>query len=188
MENKSTKKMEGALMIHLGCGEKYIPGFIHVDIRKMPHVDYVASADNLSFLKEGSADLIYACHLLEHFKRSETLRVLKEWHRVLKKGGVLRVAVPDFESLVKIYKKSGDINLILGPLVGRQDYEGNTHFRVFDFKSLSALLVEAGFKNVHRYDWKKTVHKDYDDYSQAYIPHMDKENGTLISLNIECEK
>jgi hypothetical protein len=28
----------------------------------------------------------------------------------------------------------------------------------------------------------------FDDHSQAYIPHMDKENGTLISLNIETIK
>jgi hypothetical protein len=46
----------------------------------------------------------------------------------------------------------------------------------------------VGFKNVHRYDWRQTIHKDYDDFSQAYIPHMDKEHGILISLNVEAEK
>ena len=30
--------------------------------------------------------------------------------------------------------------------------------------------------------------KDYDDYSQAYIPHMDKERGILISLNVEATR
>lgn len=34
--------------------------------------------------------------------------------------------------------------------------------------------------------WKNTEHSQFDDYSQSYIPHMDKINGTLMSLNVEC--
>ncbi|GHV06377.1 hypothetical protein AGMMS50229_11080 [Campylobacterota bacterium] len=49
-------------------------------------------------------------------------------------------------------------------------------------------MTEAGFTNIRRYDWRETEHSGIDDYSQAYIPHMDRENGTLVSLNVECEK
>ncbi len=41
----------------------------------------------------------------------------------------------------------------------------------------SNRLEFSGFDMVKRYDWQKTIHKDYDDHSQAYYPHMDKENG-----------
>ena len=176
------------IKLHLGCGEKFIPGFVHVDARKLPHVDYVGSADNLPMFEDNSVDLIYACHLLEHFKRHETEAVLKEWYRVIKPGGILRLAVPDFEKLVEVYLKTKDLKLIFGPLVGRQDYPENTHYVAFDEKTLSEILSRVGFHNIHRYDWRKTEHKDYDDFSQAYIPHMDKEKGTLISLNMEAEK
>jgi predicted SAM-dependent methyltransferase len=135
-----------------------------------------------------SVDLIYACHLLEHFKRGEVEGVLKEWHRVLKASGILRLAVPDFDRLIEVYRKTKDIKLILGPLVGRQDYPENIHYIIFNFDLLSEFLRDAGFKKVKRYDWRKTIHKDYDDFSQAYIPHMDKENGILISLNVEATK
>lgn len=50
------------------------------------------------------------------------------------------------------------------------------------------VLEDVGFENVRRYNWRETEHALIDDYSQAYIPHMDKENGILISLNIECSK
>ena len=43
-------------------------------------------------------------------------------------------------------------------------------------------------KDYKWYDWEQTEHSKFDDHSQAYIPHMDKENGTLISLNVECIK
>ena len=49
-------------------------------------------------------------------------------------------------------------------------------------------LKSIGFKNVIKYDWRKTEHAMFDDHSQAYIPHMDKETGILMSLNIECYK
>ena len=176
------------IKLHIGCGAKYIPGFIHIDVRKLPHVDYVASADKLNMFDDNSVDLVYACHLLEHFGRNQIYDVLREWHRVLKPGGILRIAVPDFEKLVEVYVNTRNIKLILGLLVGGQDYPENTHYTIFDYAYLAEVLKSVGFKNIRRYDWRQTVHKDYDDFSQAYIPHMDKEHGILVSLNVEAEK
>jgi len=176
------------MKLHLGCGERYIPGFVHVDIRKFLHVDYVASADELSMFEDNSIELVYACHILDHFGRNETEKVLQEWYRVLKPKGVLRVAVSDFKVLAETYLNTENLKLVLGPLYGRQDYPENTHGTAFDYPTLSEFLDRTGFKNVHRYDWRQTIHKDYDDLSQAYIPHMDKENGVLISLNVEAMK
>jgi hypothetical protein len=65
---------------------------------------------------------------------------------------------------------------------------GSTTGPVYDFESLRSTLQTAGFREVRRYDWRDTVHKDFDDYSQAYIPHMDKEAGRLISLNVEADQ
>jgi len=176
------------MKLHIGCGERYIPSFTHIDIRKLPHVDYVASADRLNMFVDDSVDLIYACHILDHFGRNETESVLKEWHRVLKHGGILRVAVSDFEKIAEVYISTKDLKPLLGLLLGKQDYIGNTHGTAFDYHYLSKMLERTGFRNVHRYDWRQTIHKDYDDLSQAYIPHMDKENGILMSLNVEAEK
>ncbi|GIW22085.1 MAG: hypothetical protein KatS3mg068_1092 [Candidatus Sericytochromatia bacterium] len=176
------------MKLHLGCGKRYIPGFVHIDIINYDHIDHVSSIDNLSFIADNSVDLIYNCHVLEHFKRQDVSKVLKEWYRVLKKGGILRTAVPDFEKIVEVYNKYKDLKMVIGPLFGRMDYLYNIHYNVFDFKTLKEELENAGFSNVHRYDWRETIHKDYDDFSQAYIPHMDKENGILISLNVEAVK
>lgn len=62
------------------------------------------------------------------------------------------------------------------------------HKTVWNFTLLSEFLQSNGFSDVRRYDWRKTIHKDYDDHSQAYYPHLDKENGILISLNVEATK
>lgn len=176
------------MKLHLGCGKRFLPGFVHIDAVDYPHVDHVATIDNLSFIQTDSVDLIYNCHVLEHFKRRDVERVLSEWHRVLKPGGTLRVSVPDFSKLCEVYQRENKLDLVIGALFGRQDYLYNIHYNVFDFISLSKSLDQAGFVNVRYYDWRQTEHAGIDDFSQAYIPHMDKEHGTLISLNVECDK
>ena len=55
----------------------------------------------------------------------------------------------------------------------------------YDYNTLSKLLYDTGFTAVKEWDWRTTEHKEYDDHSQAYLPHMDKENGILMSLNVE---
>jgi predicted SAM-dependent methyltransferase len=174
--------------LHLGCGKRHIPGFVHIDAVPYPHIDHVATIDNLNFIPTDSVELIYCCHVLEHFKRNDVVRVLKEWHRVLIPGGKLRVSVPDFAALVQVYAKTPNLKLVIGPLFGRQDYLYNIHYNVFDRASLTEQLKEAGYGSVEPYDWRNTEHASVDDFAQAYIPHMDKDNGVLISLNVEAVK
>jgi len=109
----------------------------------------------------------------------------------LRIDGVLRIAVPDFYQMAKLYLvDSYDLEKFLGPLYGKMVMLKKTiyHKTVYDFNDLKELLEEVGFRNVKKYDWRETEHSEFDDHSQAYIPHMDKENGTLISLNVECLK
>lgn len=121
---------------------------MHIDAVDYPHVDHVSAIDRLPFLQDNSVELIYACHVLEHFKRVAVLDVLREWIRVLAPGGLLRLSVPSFESICKIYSCTGEFCDIIGPLFGRQDYLYNIHYNVFDRKSLAACLLDAGFSDV----------------------------------------
>jgi predicted SAM-dependent methyltransferase len=178
------------LKVHLGCGKRdFGPDWFHVDGAHFPHVKH-HDILQLPFARE-SVDLIYASHVLEYFDRFEVRGVLAKWHEFLRPGATLRVAVPDFEVLARLYV-SGAIRLqqVLGPLYGRMPMNDVTiyHRTAYDFASLSAVLEEAGYSHVRRYDWRQTEHAQFDDHSQAYIPHMDKEHGTLISLNVECTR
>lgn len=179
--------------LHLGCGKRYIPGYIHIDLSDYEHIDYRMDIKKLSIFKDNSVDVIYCCHALEYFDRYEAKDALIEWHRILKSGGILRLAVPDFENICYIYsvkKHDLDSRGILGPLYGRMKSNDKIiyHKTVYDFKSLKKILEDVGFRNVHRYDWRDVEHSDVDDYSKSYIPHLCKDTGILISLNVECTK
>ena len=178
------------IKLHLGCGWRdFGSEWIHIDGGDYPHLNY-KDITKLPF-EDKSVDLIYASHVLEYFDREEVLPTLNEWNRVLKPNGILRIAVPDFESICQLYinNKIG-LDSFLGPIYGKMKMGENNiyHKTIYDFNSLKNLLESCGFFNIIKFDWRETEHSDFDDHSQAYIPHMDKTNGTLISLNIETLK
>lgn len=75
------------MKLHLGCGKKHIPGFIHVDLEDHPHVNFRVPVNHLDFAQDNTVELIYASHVLEHFGRHEIDQVLGEWFRVLRPEG-----------------------------------------------------------------------------------------------------
>ena len=178
------------IKINMGCGWRdFGEDWVHIDGGNYPHLD---SKDifNLPY-EDNSVDLIYASHVIEYFNREEVKGVLNEWIRVLKPGGKLRLAVPNFEELSILYLDNKiQLDGILGPLYGQMPMGDETiyHRTTYDYLSLEDLLSELGMKNIMKWDWRKTSHSKFDDHSQAYFPHMDKDNGTLISLNLEANK
>ena len=75
----------------------------------------------------------------------------------------------------------------MGLLYGGQDYDENYHFVTFDMNSMIDDLSSIGFRTIVEYDHKTTEHASVDDFSQAYLPHLDP-NGKLMSLNIQAVK
>tara|TARA_A100001515_G_C4585472_1_gene214337 strand:- start:188 stop:769 length:582 start_codon:yes stop_codon:yes gene_type:complete len=190
--------MENKIKLHVGCGKRHLPGFVHIDQDDLPHIDHCRDISDLSIYDDNTVDEIYSCGVVVYFDRVEIVEVLKEWRRVLKPGGVLRTSIADFEKMVQVYfdsEKTLESRGILGPLFGRweiQDKEtGEKKFiyqrTTYDFESIKKVLESCGFENVGRYDWRTFLPEGYDDYSRAYIPHMD-ESGLHLSLNVACQK
>ena len=74
-------------------------------------------------------------------------------------------------------------------IYGSQRHPYDYHKNGWDEDRLKKDLLSVGFKDVRRWNWQDiSPHSYCDDYSQAYSPHMDKENGMLMSLNVEAIK
>ncbi len=173
--------------LHIGTGKCYLPGFVNVDIFSSVHADVYADMTALPFDRE-SFDLLYSSHCLEHSHRHMVLATLTHWRDLLKPGGVLRLAVPDFSACVQWYELTRDLDAITGLLFGGQNHPKNNHFTTFDKATLTKALQRVGFSDIKEWDWRHTDHSQFDDFSQCYLPHMNKEKGLHCSLNLEAVK
>lgn len=186
------------MKLHLGCGNVRIDGYINIDKNALLSPDVIDDIRQLEQFNTNTISVIYICHTLEHLTRFQYSSALKRWYQLLKKGGVLRISVPDMENLCKYYIETGDLNLIRGTLYGGQDYKENFHHWGWDFNELSKDLEHAGFKEIKRYDWQKTEHSNVKDGSCDHLPRHDKNGnelsdeewfkGKLVSLNVEAIK
>jgi len=176
------------LLLHIGCGEIYSPEFINIDARPLPHIHLLKKhLFRFPEFKNDTVELIYMCHVLEHVKMDGLLVNLKELHRILKPGGVLRISVPDFDKIIDIYNKTNrDIDSIRMPLMGGQDYKFNFHYSIFNNKYLSKLLVETGFKEIREWDPYNCLYHDFQDWASSEL--IINNTKYPISLNIEAVK
>jgi len=174
------------MCVNLGCGEQSGPEYINVDIVPSPHIHYVHDIKVLDMFDSESVDLLYASHVMEHIPRHELDAVIAEWRRVLKPGGVLRISVPDFDNLLKIYSASGnDINSIVAQLLG-QEPPYNNHYSVWNWEFIKKFFIDRGFSDVRRWDPKTAQHYSMHDRAERTL----SAGGVLIplSLNVEAIK
>lgn len=184
----SIPKLENqAMYLHLGCGSVNHPKFINIDGIPAPHIHYIRAVDDLSIFKENSIDLIYCSHCLEHFSYAQVPKVLAEWFRVLKPGGILRLSVPNFDLLLAIYtSNNNDINSIQAILMGGQEYKFNFHLAVFNHSNLEILLKDTGFKQIQEWQPGSSDLTTFNDLSTNQF--LINSKFYSVSLNLEAIK
>lgn len=124
----------------------------------------------------GSVDVVYSAHMLEHLFREDAEAFLRECHRVLRPGGVLRLAVPDLARDVEEYLAHGDANKFLSGLefdlakpqgwrdrLRRAFLGSRGHRWYYDRRSLSAVAAKCGFVDIGTVEPGVTRIEDYGD-------------------------
>jgi predicted SAM-dependent methyltransferase len=109
-------------LLNLGCGSHHHPAWLNVDL--VASDDSVLAHDlqqPLPFPDAGFS-AVYHSHVLEHLPRYKAPAFLRECHRVLKPGGVLRVVVPDLERSAELYLENLR-GALAGDAAARQRYE-----------------------------------------------------------------
>jgi SAM-dependent methyltransferase len=93
------KNQKSLNMLHLGCGERILEGFVNID-KYFEHPSVINfDIFKLPFDSE-SVDIIYCSHVLEHLPIRHAKLAIGEWSRVLKKDSKLYLAIPDLEVIL----------------------------------------------------------------------------------------
>lgn len=111
--------------------------------------------------ESGSVDVVYSSHMMEHLDKEDAKAFLREALRVLRPGGILRLALPDLHHYVELYREHGDGDELVRSLhVCRPRARGwkeqvlsvvraeGRHMWMYDAASASRLLSAAGFRDV----------------------------------------
>ena len=126
----------------------------------MKHNIQFADATKSIPLQTSSVDCIYTSHMVEHLSQKGARSFIKEVKRVLKVGGVVRIAVPDLRIAVDDYLETNDADafmrgiLVQAPEINTLKQKINLfisgyrhHQWMYDGNSLSKLLIEMGFSS-----------------------------------------
>lgn len=87
--------------LHVGCGGVKLPGWINADIN--PRAELIIFLQKRLPFPSNYLERIYSEHVFEHLKYVDGVSFLKEAHRVLVPGGVIRIAMPDLDDLIDGY-------------------------------------------------------------------------------------
>lgn len=113
-----------------------------------------------------SVELICASHVIEHLDGVAGLNLLKECHRVLAPGGLVRISCPDARKIIRMYEEGrlGEFDQINdGCVPGASSLEKLQallyagHATAYDEESLARLLKEAGFNKVQKRAFRESA-------------------------------
>lgn len=161
--------------LEIGPGDVRIPGFETINIIKTSQTDFVTDVTGRLPFSDETFDVIYASHVLEHTPWYQLDETVGEWVRVLKRGGVLEIWVPDGLKIARAfcdaeegknddYKNDGwyrfneerdPARWFSGRMFSYGDGLGtrghfNFHLAAFSERFLEKILEEAGFIDVCR--------------------------------------
>jgi len=115
------------------------------------HVYYLDVTRRFPF-PDNSFACVYSSHMLEHLYPDDAQRCVREIYRVLRPGGLLRLALPDLDFIVANYDPQDSTGFLISIFQGtsRRTHRLARHWWHYNAHSLTALLTSAGFCDVRQ--------------------------------------
>jgi SAM-dependent methyltransferase len=150
--------------LNIGCGKFPRAGWINLDNKVRPGVDCVADLRAELPFPDASVDYAVAIHVLPHLRLDALAPALARIRRVLKPGGVLRLALPDLEKAIAAYARrdAGYFAIpdaqwrSLGAKLVAQIVWHNDVATPFTFDLAAEALGKAGFARTERCGFRET--------------------------------
>jgi len=136
--------------VDIGCGPSHItlPGcgkLLRVDIDERWNPDYRCDVRQLPF-GDNEFDIVHSSHVLEHFYGAETLALLKEWSRILKKDGKFILNLPNIDWALENFESVENAQHVHNVIYGGHESQYDVHHTWFNPKKITVLLEQIGME------------------------------------------
>jgi predicted SAM-dependent methyltransferase len=139
--------------LHVGCGPVHLDGWINIDVRPYPAVDYILDVrDGLPFR---DLQFIFAEHFVEHLPFWEAQRFLADCRAALAPDGVLRLSTPNLDWVYRTQYERADVRDCFQL---NQAFRGWGHQFLYNAQTLAAVLWRAGFDRVEFASYGESPH------------------------------
>ncbi|HZO58288.1 MAG TPA: methyltransferase domain-containing protein [Solirubrobacterales bacterium] len=174
--------------LNWGCGEWAQPGWINSDIKENEGVDIVADIRDGLPIDSDSIEYAVSIHSLPELPFTELVPALEELRRVLKPGGVLRLALPDLDKGIDAYLRKDssyfkvpdkDAKSVGAKFATQMIWYGYSR-SLFTHEFAHELLEKAGFSHVHHCSFRHTA--------SPYPEIVNLDNREQESLFLEAVK
>jgi len=153
------------IKLHIGCGEKYLDGYVNIDYPQSKHSVIKVKADVYHDIRtlsygENSVDEIRSHHLFEHFERAEVIALLMKWRRWLRIGGKIIIETPDFYNcaLAYIVSLTQKRRMEIGRhMLGSQEAKWAIHYDFWDALKFKYVLKKCGFIKISTRSYKNSI-------------------------------
>lgn len=88
--------------LNLGCGRNVMLGWINADLTATSPEVFTMDASRPFPFPDNSFSYVFSEHMFEHLELSGQQNMMSECNRVLRPGGVLRLAMPNFDFLINL--------------------------------------------------------------------------------------
>ena len=95
--------MQEKVKINLGSGHWKLEGWVNVDIDLESLPDVAANLSGGLPFATGAARLMHTEDFIDQLEIEKAAEFLRECHRILAPGGILRVLTPDMQKLTDLY-------------------------------------------------------------------------------------
>jgi len=143
------------MKLHLGCGQKYLKGYLNIDFPISHHsllaksvADRHIDITKLKY-KANAIEEIRLHHVFEHFPRSIACALVVTWRSWLKPGGILHIEVPDFDKSAQVILNPLTPNkakfVALRHIFGSHEADWANHYEGWSIKRLTNFLKDYQF-------------------------------------------
>lgn len=147
------------MRLNIGCGRDYKEGWWNCDISAHVRNDTILdiSKDSLPFA-DGSVERIYISGVLEQIGENAAFQhAMNECHRVLKKGGIMNVVVPNARYAIA-HRDPMDVRKFT-PETFKYFLKGSNEFKlygeVYGFHGWESIVIEENARHILEIEMKK---------------------------------